>query len=298
MRIVFLLSMPRSGSTLLRLHLDRFPGAISVPETHFFVFQQQYARYDPARDEHRKLIATRWSNLHTIQKFPIDRDALRQRIIDHATRWQDVFTFTLEAYRAAMKPGITDPLWIEKSPPHIFFQPAIRSMFPQARFVYLVRDPRSVIGSLKSMPWSTSNVFALSRSWNKALALSRDAGHHHLVRYEDLVSDPEATFNTLASSFGIEADYAALERLDDRVEKGNWNSANALKPISADMMEKWKQQLSAQDSDLAIIQHVCAEGMHRMGYAFEPEKKDANYRINLWSGMLRFALLRAFGRQV
>lgn len=298
MRIVFLLSMPRSGSTLLRLHLDRFPGAISVPETHFFVFKAQYAKYDPARLEDRKLVATRWTNLHTIQKFPIDRAALRQRIIESATRWEEVFLFTLEAYRAAMKPGVTDPLWIEKSPPHIFFQPAIRGMFPEARFVYLVRDPRSVIGSLKSMPWSTSNVFALARSWNKALGLSQHTGHHHLLKYEDLVTDPGGTFNTLAASFGIEADYAALERVDDRVEKGNWNSANALKPISAGMMQKWKQQLSAQDSDLAIIQHVCAKGMRRMGYAPEPVLKDTNYRINLWSSMLRFALLRAFGRQV
>ncbi len=297
MKIVFLLSMPRSGSTLLRLHLDRFPGAISVPETHFFVFKQQFAKYELSNTEHRKLIAVRWSNLHTIQKFPIDRDALRKKIMAEAKRWEDIFLFTLDAYRLAQRPEVTDPLWIEKSPPHIFFQPAIRAMFPEARFVYLVRDPRAVIGSLKTMPWSTSRVYTLARSWQRALELCSDGGPHQFLKYEDLVTSPDHSFDVLSTFLEMQGATLAKE-VDARVEKGNWNSASALKPISTDMIDKWKLQLSAQDSDLAIIQDVCAEGMARMAYEPINSPKDRNYRINKLSGMLHFVLMRVLGRQV
>lgn len=295
MRIVFLLSMPRSGSTLLRLHLDRFEGAIALPETHFFVFKEKYAKYDLSKSEDRKFLSGKWTDLYSTRKFLIDHGALRERIAHDARQWQDIFLYTIEAYRKAVKPDLEAPLWIEKSPPHIFFQPAIRAMFPEARFIHLIRDPRSVIGSLKTMPWSTSNVYALARSWQRALDLVPSDDEKHFVKYEDLVREPENTFNSLANFLGMNTAYRETAQATGIQANPHPTVVKALKPISTEMIEKWRGQLSVQDSDLAIIQDVCSKGMARMGYVPAAVVKDRNYSINKFSGMLRFALMRVLG---
>jgi hypothetical protein len=296
MRIIFLLSMPRSGSTVLRLHLNQFEGTLALPETHFFVFHGRHRQLDPNSPVDREELADRWVRFHRIRKMPFDKEALRKHIVADARSWKDILLFTLEAYRQDQAPELADPLWVEKSPPHIFHQPAIREMFPEARFIYLLRDPRAVIGSLKTMPWSTTNVYALARSWNKALALSNIKEGSIFVRYEDLVREPEPTFNKLGEFLGARGTYQAPTRLTDAVEENNAFSRNAFKPLSTEMIDKWRNQLSTLDSDLSIIQHLCGTGMQRMGYELADTGRDTNFRINLLGQQLRFLLLRTLGR--
>ena len=296
MRIVFLLSMPRSGSTVLRLHLNQFEGVMALPETHFFVFMDRHRLLDPGAPAQREELADRWVRFHRIRKMPFDKEALRKRIVTEARTWRDVFLLTLEAYRQDQAPDITDPLWVEKSPPHIFHQRAIMELFPESRFIYLVRDPRAVIGSLKTMPWSTTNVYALSRSWKRALELATRKEGAMLVRYEDLVREPEPTFDRLAAFLGVQGTYRAPERIKDAVEERNSFSGNAFKPLSTAMIDKWRNQLSSLDSDQAIIQHICGAGMRQQGYALDELAGDPNFRLNLLGQQIRFLLLKAFGR--
>lgn len=296
MRIVFLLSMPRSGSTVLRLHLNQFEGMIALPETHFFVFKAQHEHLDPGTHAQRTELADRWVGYHRIRKMPFDKEALRQRIVHEARDWKDLFLFTLEAYRQDQAPHITDPLWVEKSPPHIFFQRSIVELFPGSRFIYLVRDPRAVIGSLKTMPWSTSNVYTLARSWKRSLELADRKDHSIFVKYEDLVREPEKTFQRLGEFLGVSGTYRPPERIKDAVEEKNSFSGNAFKPLSTDMIDKWRMQLSTTDSDLPIIQHVCGRGMERMGYSLEKTPHDRAFRVNLLGQKLRFVLHKVFAR--
>lgn len=296
MKIVFLLSMPRSGSTVMRLHLNQFEGTIALPETHFFVFMQRHGSLDPNTPANREELADRWVRFHRIRKMPFDKEVLRKRIIAEARSWKDIFLITLDVYRKDQAPHITDPLWIEKSPPHIFHQAAIRELFPEARLIFLVRDPRAVIGSLKTMPWSTTNVYALSRSWNRALELTPTDGSSITVRYEDLVREPEATFTKLGTYLGVPGTYRAPERVKDAVEEKNAFSGNSFKPLSTDLIDKWRNQLSTQDSDLSIIQHLCRKGMARMDYELAHTGNDPNFRINLLGQQFRFLLTKAYSR--
>ncbi len=280
----------------MRLHLNQFEGTIALPETHFFVFMKRYAGLDPNEPANREQIADRWVRFHTIRKMPFDKDILRKRIVADARSWKDIFLITLDLYRQDQSPYTTDPLWIEKSPPHIFYQSAIRDLFPEARLIYLVRDPRAVIGSLKTMPWSTSNVYALSRSWNRALELTPADDGGSTVRYEDLVREPEATFTKLGNYLGVPGTYRAPEQVKDAVEEKNAYSGNSFNPLSTDLIDKWRKQLSRQDSDLSIIQHLCRKGMARMGYEETNIDDDPDFRINLLGQQIRFLLTKVFMR--
>jgi hypothetical protein len=102
-----------------------------------------------------------------------------------------------------------------KSPQHTCRIPTILELFPQARFVYLVRNPASVIPSTIRL-WTTmfaaygyqnpklegleDTVFAMFRHYHERLEATRGlvpAGHFVELRYEDLVADPVTQLDRL-----------------------------------------------------------------------------------------------------
>jgi len=295
MKIYFLLSAPRSGSTLLRLHMNEFEGVIALPETHLFEFILKHKSRNWSSKTDRKFLADKWTKFYTISKFPINHEVLKSQIISHAKNWRDLFELTIEQYGAEQYPSVSNPIWIEKSPPHIFFQPQIKSLFPEAKFIYLLRDPRAVIGSLKTMPWSTSNVYALARSWKSATKKFDINNQSIVIQYESLVKSPESEMKKLFDFMQLKGEYKLAESVGDNVEKQNWNSHNSFKPISTEHLEKWRKQLSHTDCDLQIIEHVCAKEMLQYNYQPENLSKNKIFYLNLWTSAFKFAVMKFFG---
>jgi hypothetical protein len=295
-RFAFILCCARSASTFLRLRLDMVPGVVGLPETHFFVFREAHAGRDLAREGDRRAVVEAWLGYHRTKKWAkdLDREALRERFLERATGWKALLTETARTY--AEEQGI-DPagvrLWVEKSPPHVFRQPAIRAMFPDASFVYLVRDPRAVVASLKQWPWSTSNVLVLARTWRAAARRLVDAPGSHLVKYEDLVLDPDGEWGRLCRHLDLPATGDLLgEASDDAVAQRAANSGNALRPISADHLAKWKHQLSREDCDRDIIEWTCAAEMDRFGYERQGVRRSPAFWLNLTTQALNHVALR------
>jgi hypothetical protein len=295
MKIYFLLSAPRSGSTLLRLHMNEFEGVIALPETHLFEFILRNKTLNWSNKADRELIAEKWIKFYTILKFPINHEELKGQITSRAKNWRDLFELTIEQYRAEQYPSVSSPIWIEKSPPHIFYQPQIKSLFPEAKFIYLLRDPRAVIGSLKTMPWSTSNVYALARSWKSATQKFDINNQSIVIQYETLVKSPESEIKKLFVFMQLKGEFKLAESVGDNVEQQNWNSHNSFKPISTEHLEKWRKQLSHTDCDLQIIEHVCAKEMLQYNYQPENLSKNKKFYLNLCTSALKFGVIKLLG---
>jgi hypothetical protein len=97
------------------------------------------------------------------------------------------------------------PVLLEKTPANVVRIPYLRSVFPRARFVVLVRDPRAVVLSVKK--WNPSPNELLFMNWCSAYATAlKDAADDCLfVRYEDLCDDPARELERIAR-------FAALEK--------------------------------------------------------------------------------------
>jgi hypothetical protein len=83
-------------------------------------------------------------------------------------------------------------------------------MFPEARFIHLVRDGRAVAASLLELDWGPNNAFDAAQYWMArcapGLAAESRLGRDRVlrVRYEDLVSETEATLRRVVSFAGLE----------------------------------------------------------------------------------------------
>ena len=290
----FILSQPRSGSTLLRLHLGKHANVIGLPETHFFPFlrNQGIPAKEPLKNPQDTI--RNWANYHSIKRIGIKSELLTSTLEKSVKYPQDLLEQTIKLYCETFHPDVKHPVLLEKSPPHIFFLNEIRQLYPNSKFIFLVRDPRATIASLKNMSWSTSNVLTLAKSWQKSSTKMVEDEKSVIIRYEDLATNPEKTFEKLSDFLALSEFQHENEGISDHVEQKNWNSAEVTKPINKDNLEKWKRNLSNQDREVAIIEKVCREGMERFQYQSINPPKGRTYRISYMTSYLDYFLKRIF----
>ncbi len=96
---------------------------------------------------------------------------------------------------------------VEKSPPNLVMTRFLAALFPGSRMVICVRHP--IVVALSTAKWAgpLTRLGALVEHWLAAYSTFRDDARHldsvHVVRYEHLVADPEATLDGLAGYLGL-----------------------------------------------------------------------------------------------
>ncbi|HVV37153.1 MAG TPA: sulfotransferase [Acidimicrobiales bacterium] len=124
---------------------------------------------------------------------------------------------------------------VEKSPPNLVHMRYLQSVFPGARFIVILRHP--VTTSLATKKWRrTQTLWSLIRHWvvahDLALEDAQHLDHFLLVKYEDLVSDPTTTLDTVQRFIGVEpvatlADGAIDASVSDKYT-ARWHALNGL----------------------------------------------------------------------
>lgn len=148
---------------------------------------------------------------------------------------------------AALADGKT--VWLEKTPRHLHYLPAITRALPEAKFIHLVRSGPDVVASLYEVTHQHPQIWGGARSiddcvnrWIKDVELSRQyQGHpnHLIVRYETLTENPEACLRTLFAFVGLpfskfaQANYRhASERVVAPGEAWKKSVQREIKPLS------------------------------------------------------------------
>ena len=106
--------------------------------------------------------------------------------------------------------------WGDKTPEYALHLPLLYRMFPEARFVNVVRDGRDVALSIFETQFGAKNLYVAACDWRRSLdavesfRLSQPNAHLLDVRYEDLLMAPEQVFSTLIRFLDIEDEDGGL----------------------------------------------------------------------------------------
>jgi Sulfotransferase family len=265
---LFLLGVSRSGTTLLRVILDRSRG-IAIPDESFFVPLL-------ARRHGRTIEAARF--LDDVARIPAVRDwgvstgDLASRVRSGMPTGEAIAAI-YEAYAA----GVGKPRWGDKTPMYMRHLPLLERLFPDAQYVHLVRDGREAALSFLQMPegtftrtWAHPTTPAqFARLWRKEVRDARTLGgrigaaRYVEVRYEDLVGDPESTIRAVCAFAAIPYDAAMLDYTEAVDVSAKPHQQRLLTPPTTGV-RSWREDMSAED--VAAFEAVAGDLLAELEY--------------------------------
>lgn len=272
---IFIVGAPRSGTTVLQYRLRNHP-RISLPtgESHFFIplYRNQAAYGDLSQlenirrvlqamlDQSRDFLET---DLHGM-KFDIDSLACEL----HAAGRHSMPAIIAGLFEKNAQ-GEGKTRWGDKTPYYAMHLPKLLEWFPDAQIVHLVRDGRDVALSLfgRQHDFSVYNSYFAAEYWESYVEKGRAQGrqlapgHYLELRYEDLLTQPDATMKTLCAFLGEEfsADLFDVTAVDDPGK-----TPLVHKPLRADNAGKWRSKMSA--AQIRAFESVSGNTLRAFGY--------------------------------
>jgi hypothetical protein len=253
---IFVTGLPRSGTTFLH-NLLAEDDANAVPRC----WQTIYPAAAGDRARERRAIRSVDRQLRIFRKLAPDFDSMHpfaavapqecSEITAHVfTSLRFDTTYHIPAYHAGIdmigqleayrfhryflqhlaRHGQARQRWVLKCPEHVFALDDIRAVYPDARFVFVHRDPMRVLASVARLTEVLRQPFArrieraaigrqvcdhwvegATRILDASATIPPDRVAH--IRYRDLVGDPVATVAQLYAQFGLPCDESLRHRI-------------------------------------------------------------------------------------
>lgn len=264
---VFVVGMPRSGTTLLSAMLNSHPEISIAPETHFLSeWMRKYRGIDLRRNEDFERFWANFSQSDYFNRLGILPDsALRYIRSLEEHDYGDVFRAILYLYGA--KYG--KKRWGEKTPTHYFHVDCLLSWYPSAKIVWMLRDSRAVVASRLKMPWPARSVEDIAFQWRNSVRLMHEYLRDrkiYVAKYENLVLDPESELSSLCDYLGEEYVPSMLhyfENADELINEEPWK-LNVSKPLEKEHLETWRHDLTS--AQISRIEHITKREMGQNGF--------------------------------
>ena len=310
---IFVIGCPRSGTTLLTLMLSAHSRIAIPPETRFLlrVFRRRRSFGDLAEKSNRRRLARTLVRPRgtKFRHLGLDPELVKKAVVDSPPTIGSAIGAVYRAYASDQGKA----RWGDKQPTYFRNVDLLRALFPDARFVHLVRDGRDCVASLKGMRWWHHGTVAAAAMWAHSVDCARRARRRLPadafieVRYEDLVADPRAALERLAGFLGEDFEEAMLapqvraERLPRR-QREVWHS-QTLQAVTASRTGTYAGALTS--AEISLVERVAGSRLRQLGYevgtgdeaADRPQTVDvARFTRTLASMRLRTRALAAYDR--
>jgi len=297
--IFFILGRPRSGTTLLTQLFNAHPNVRIAPEFPVMLFL--YQRFKKVKNWDEATIRSFVDHVFYFAKFNIRRvenlKLDKEFIINELLKYKDVGSIQLFLksinYYAYSIYNKKETLWIgDKNPVYSMSAGRLRKIFPDAKFICIIRDYRDNFISIKKLAEKEVAVEAPVLSlqvgrWRIFTRLflgfkRRFPDKYYILRYEDLVTEQETTFRSLCDFLGIAYDPSVFDFHKKKEETVNTYGnfiyekfhENLLKPINTGRMNTWQKVLT--DQEVRMADQIAGKYADRLGY----ERQSKGF--NIW----------------
>lgn len=239
---LFLVGFPRSGTTLLDQILSSHPRVTSLEE----------------KDNLRDLL----------QDFVVT-DAGLKRLVTLESSALDPYRKKYWARVAESFPERdASKLFIDKMPLNTLFMPLIACLFPAARYIFALRDPRDVVLSC------FTRAFGLNEAMRHFLTLEGTAAYYaavmgigrrcleqrsaaiHVLRYETLIDDTEGEARRLCEFMGVDwnPDMLKFQETARRRRINTPSYSQVVQPIYRSARARWRHYEKQLEPVLPTLQ--------------------------------------------
>jgi len=267
MQPVFLFSLPRSGSTLLQRMIASHPRVDTASEPWLLLpllyMQRQRGMY--AEYNHRGYVRARRDFAEVLPNGEEDhREALR--------------SYALSLYRKASSSNATH--FLDKTPRYHLIVDQVMETFSDGKFVFLWRNPLSVVASLLNMEddrsWNLPHYkIDLYKGLEKIIRVQGTASNLHSVQYEDLLAQPDQEMEKIFEYLNLSSRSSASEQFGEVCLEGSLGDPTGTKKyssLSKEPMQKWKETLNTPVRRAwarRYLQWIGRDRLRVMGYSLD-----------------------------
>ncbi len=254
-RLIFLISTPRAGSTLLMRILNATSQIVSRPEPHLLPPLAHLGFWD------------------VVEKAPYDQlqsqDAVRAFVADLPGGEQDYWD-ACRAYLDVLYGRMLDKMatngeryFLDKTPANALVLPFLHKIYPRARTIVLTRHPAAIFSSYANSFFDGDFEAAvrfnpiLSRYVPAMARFLREHPEHALqVAYEDVATQPEVELQRISAFLDIPFEPGALDYNKVEVQGDGLGDpigvARHSRPV-ASSVEKWAREFAADPRKTEIV---------------------------------------------
>lgn len=281
MQFDFLICSERSGSNLITKILNAHKQVCGPFPSHLFrIFTENYHRYgDLALDANWHVfledVSDYMASIFATWKTHLSADELRSRVTERSLAAVGRACYEHEA----MAHGKSH-LFVKEN--HTYrFADYLLAHFPTARFLWVVRDPRDMVTTWRQL--APGGALRASEIWRRdqrdslrLFQFLRDIDRCRLVRFEELVLQPESTLRSICPWLGVDFEPSMLHFHDHELVGDNarrivsWR--DLARPLQPDQVGCYRGQLS--EAEVRYVESYCAAEMAFFGYEPEYEPTD------------------------
>jgi hypothetical protein len=274
----FIVSSPRSGSTLLRLMLTAHPDLCIPPESRFLV--KLHAVFGNARSLDRGQLEKFVERLYSdrkLREWGLEREVLGGTLLAAAPlSFAEAVATVYRTYMKRTWPGAK--MWGDKNPGYRRHIPTILSVFPNAKIIHILRDVRAVYLSMKNVAITTHKrpLGKIARATQKWQVAIREIRRHErpaqflTIRYEDLVTETEATLTRVCALLGVPFDARMLNFHEANAARGlvpenrMLKHGNTVRPVTTQRINAWQTELAPVEIEALEFRNRAL--MNELGY--------------------------------
>jgi len=272
---IFILGCSKSGTSLLRNLLDGHPDLFVIPtEAHFFQNTKYWVNYafrstkpEPLSFDEKKERLIRWiAKVNEVEDSVSDSfsknrwDVYRVKKILKETKVssdQELMDIYIKALYSGLY-GTEFPenlRFVEKSVENAEFASELLKFYPEAKFLHIIRNPYSNLVALRKysqhvrktskFPYLKNILFSLYNSFYFLYKNSRLIHSYKVVRYEDILTNPEQTMREVAEFLEISfQDSLLMPTMFSEKWQGNSTSQVKFDSISKTNVDRWKKEIT------------------------------------------------------
>src|SRR5262249_32448155 len=201
----------------------------------------------------------------TFAQLGIERHQLEELAATRPTSYQRLVSGIFDLYARLRQKRLCG----DKTPGYARHVPTLHALWPNAKFVHLIRDGRDVClsvadwdrarrwnatqGAARFRTWTSDRISTIALWWEWHVRLAREAGEvlgpgqYLEVRYEALVADPATECERLCDFLGLEFNPAILRFHEGRMRsEPGLNAKDAWLPVTPGLRD-WASQMAPDD---------------------------------------------------
>ncbi len=159
----------------------------------------------------------------------------------------------------------------DKTPAFVLHMELLASLFPEARFIHLIRDGRDVAASLVETEFGPGRITRAAEVWTRRVTRGRASGRalgpgrYFEFHYEALVDDTASTLKDICASIELDMRSDMLEPSRDTVipQRELAHHGSLSKPVTKGLRD-WRRDMPPRD--VAAVEAVAGEMLSELGY--------------------------------